>query len=175
MYKSLIAVALAVVMNVSLAMAGDLSIGAGQMNGHSNAKHRCTDKGVSVVVGYDDTLYRYGYLDLRVGALLTYGNFQTAYRYMAADKSTDKRRETLVNLSTVIKPTVHIGPVDLYYMAGVGYEYFQPDGLGAGWTHGAGISYQVTDRVAAKIERRLFYRNDTGFNKHTTLSVRISF
>jgi hypothetical protein len=131
-------------------------------------------------VGYTDSIYKINLLkylgvDLRLGGIITYANFQTAYRAKAELPRSDKRRENLFNLSGVVKPTVNFGPVFVYATAGIGAEYFQPDGYGVGHLYGFGAGYKLTDSVLLGVDTKKFFRRDTGNHKQLLGQFTITF
>lgn len=161
------------------AVADDLRFGLSEVNPHSNANTRCADPGYAFEAGYDYTLFNYDYsifgFDLDVGPEFIYSNYETAYRRYSSEPRSDKRRESSVNLSGIVKPTIKIWRFSLYYMAGVGGDWMQEDGISPSYTLGKGIDFQILDNVSVGVSEKRTERADTGRYKFITGLIKITF
>jgi len=182
MRKLICLVILAVMVSfTSTTIAGDLRYGLNLMPvGHSNEERRCIDSGWGVEIGYDHTLYNHNFnslisFDVDVGPELVYSNYQTAYREKASHPRSDRRRESSLNLSGIIKPTFNIGRVSLYGIGGIGRDWQQENGHDGSYTYGAGVDLRLTNKVSFGVSAKNINRNDTGTYTYITTLIKMPF
>ena len=159
------------------------SIGVNRMtNGHSEgAKNRCMNDGWAIdgeyVIPLSLDFNKYIGISLVPGAMLTYSNFETAYRETSKSKESDRKRESGVTLAGTLRPTIRLWKIRAYKLFGLGVDYNQPD---SAWDFGyiksgEGIGIDITDNVSLDGSRRKFKRNDGTFYKYNTLTLTISW
>jgi len=173
----------------STAFAGDLRVGVSRITtGHSDSGERCLDDGWAVEVGYDKTIYHNDFqlrdfsFDLDMGPELIYSKYQTAERDCVGCERFNKKIDTSINLSGIIKPTINMGDFSVYCIAGIGGDYMEQDGLDASYTYGYGIDYQISYRWSLGIyQKKIFQgyawkdREDTGHYTYVGGLVKMSF
>ena len=163
---------------------GELGMGLSYMpSGHSEGRydHRCVNDGVGVDVGYDweplsYDLYKYLGVSLRMGGLLTYMNYETAYREKTSAPESDQRRESSVTLLAVAKPTIEIGRFKPYLMLGVGPDYMESRDFDIGYLkHAYGFDVELTDKYSLGFSTRELWRQDDSWYRVHTATFTIEF
>jgi len=167
----------------SNAHAGELSVGVSEMPaGHSEgATTRCMNSGFGVDLEYTVPLtynfHKYVGVELTPGGMLTYSNFETAFRLGAGQPESKQKRESAVTLTATLRPTVRVWKLRAYKLFGFGVDYNQPDntfGLGR-LQKGQGLGFDFTDTMAIDISERKFLRYDGTFYRYNTATFTYSF
>jgi opacity protein-like surface antigen len=159
------------------ANAGELSVGAGLMDGHSDTQGRCINPGYSADIQYVETIAGFGLVHLDAGGLFTFSRYETASRETVGSHEYDQRTDTSLTLSAVIKPTLRISRLSVYYVFGIGPDWMEGkgEGLDYGWLTGVGLSFKLTDRVSIGVTERRYSRHDTGNYHNQTGYITMTF
>ncbi len=190
LFITIICLSSLVIGSIVFAGEGDLRMGiTRQTGGHSDSDRRCIDDGWGAEVGYDYTLYHNDFqqkdfsFDLDVGPEFMVTRYQTAKRKCVECPRYDKRTDTSVNLSVIIKPTLNIqDEFFIYGIGGVGSDYMDQDGLDGSYTYGCGIDYQFSHNMGVGVSYKTIKqgyvwndRSDTGWYRYITAMVIMSF
>jgi len=163
----------------------ELSVGYKDMlAGHSEgATDRCMNGGFGIDVEYRlpfnlDFNKLIG-LSLVPGGMLTYSNFETAYRRTATSPESQQKRESSLRVTGTLRPTLRIWKVRLYRVYGFGYDYNQPDNrLAFGFIRpddSRGIGIDFTDSVSINAEEYKFIRFDATTYRYRSVNLTIAF
>jgi len=165
--------------------AGDMTYGVSYMrNGHSEGteetKTRCVNDGVGIDVGYDfeplaADLNKYFGMKLRYGGMVTYTNYETAFRVTSTSPESDQRRENSVTMTATVKPGLKILDFHPYLYFGAGPDWMQSNGFDIGMFRGAGLDYDFTDDFSMGFNVRKFFRADGSTYKYGTIQLMMGF
>lgn len=152
--------------------------------GHSEGTtDRCMNGGFGVDLEYrvpmSYDLNKYLGVSLVPGAMLTYSNFETAYRPYAGGPESEQEREQSIRLTGTVRPTLRIWKVRLYKTLGWGYDYNQPDGtFDLGYIRpddSRGIGIDFTDWLSFNADEYKFVRYDGTTYRYQSFSAVFTF
>lgn len=160
------------------ASAGELSLGYGYTNGHSDSQGRCINAGQHVDVTASMTVIDTKFFLLGVGQVMTLSQYEGASRLKASGPQSapyDIETENSLTMALFVKPTVYYSNFYVFGIAGPGVDSADQDGSDYGYLVGYGAGYEINDSMALEFSRRTFYRNDTGFLRHYTMGLIFKF
>jgi len=160
------------------ANSGELSLGYGYTNGHSDSEGRCINAGEHVDITYTINLLDFEYFSLDVGGLFTLSQYEGADRLKATGPLSapyNIREENSYTLALIAKPKVRYGKAYVFGLGGMGEDWADQDTFSRGYVVGYGAGYDIAENIAVEASRRTFHREDTGFLRHHTLGLVFKF